>query len=227
LLRLWFFGFELRSEIAVVENTVHFILHDPAVFRNFLAVRSFDHTTYTHCVDVYVYSIALAERLGVEEASDLQVLGTGALLHDIGKSRIDKSILNKNGPLSGDEWTIVRKHPIDGVEMLRKAGGVADDSYAVVSQHHERCDGSGYPEGLTKDKIHLYGRISGIVDVFRRHDIAAGFPGRCGKLQGVPHHEGPDAQRTRSSHLPRVRASHGAIDGTLRIGLPALLDAPV
>jgi HD-GYP domain-containing protein (c-di-GMP phosphodiesterase class II) len=50
--------------------------------------------------------------------------------------------------------------------MLRKAGGVADDSYAVVSQHHERCDGSGYPEGITNDKIHLYGRISGIVDVF-------------------------------------------------------------
>ena len=156
----------IRRSVKLVENTIGFILRDAATFDSFLTVRSFDYTTYTHCVNVYVFSVVLAHRLGVEKPDELQVFGTGALLHDIGKSQIDKRILNKNGPLSGEEWAIVKKHPAEGVELLRKAGGVPDGSYAVVSQHHERCDGSGYPEGLTQDKIHLYGRISAIVDVF-------------------------------------------------------------
>jgi putative nucleotidyltransferase with HDIG domain len=156
----------VRRTGKLVENTVDFVLRDPAAFNSFLAVRSHDYYTYTHCVNVFVFSVALAERMGVEEASDLHVLGTGALLHDIGKSQIDKSILNKKGPLSKDEWTIIRKHPEYGVEVLNKAGGVPDECAAVVAQHHERCDGSGYPQGLTRDKIHMYGRVAAIVDVF-------------------------------------------------------------
>jgi putative nucleotidyltransferase with HDIG domain len=156
----------VRRTGKLVENTVDFILRDQAAFSSFLAVRSHDYYTYTHSVNVYVFSVALAERLGVEKADDLKALGTGALLHDIGKSRIDKSILNKSGPLSGDEWTLIRKHPDYGVEILRKAGGVPEECYAAVRQHHERCDGSGYPEGVTKKEIHLYGRVSAIVDVF-------------------------------------------------------------
>jgi len=156
----------IRRTGKLVENTVDFILRDPAAFNSFLAVRSHDYYTYTHSVNVYVFSVALAERLGVEKTSDLHLLGTGALLHDIGKSRVDKSILNKNGPLTADEWKIIKKHPDYGVEILHKAGGVPEECYIVVKQHHERCDGSGYPEGLTKKKIHMYGRVAAIVDVF-------------------------------------------------------------
>jgi putative nucleotidyltransferase with HDIG domain len=156
----------VRRTGKLVENTVDFILRDSAAFKSFLAVRSHDYYTYTHSVNVYVFSVALAERLGVGEASNLQALGTGALLHDIGKSKIDKNILNKSGPLSGDEWTLIKKHPDYGVEILREAGGVSEECYAAVRQHHERCDGSGYPDGVAKDEIHMYGRVSAIVDVF-------------------------------------------------------------
>jgi len=156
----------IRRSMKLVENTIGFILRDAATFSSFLTVRSFDYTTYTHCVNVYVFSVVLGHRLGVEKPDDLKVFGTGALLHDIGKSQIDKSILNKKGPLSEDEWKIIRQHPEHGVEVLNKAGGVSDECAAVVAQHHERCDGSGYPKGLTRDKIHMYGRVAAIVDVF-------------------------------------------------------------
>jgi len=156
----------IRRSETLVKSTLDFVLRDEAAFSGFLAVRSHDYYTYTHCVNVCVFCVALARKVGVEEMSELLVLGTGALLHDIGKSSIDKSILNKKGPLTEEEWVIMKRHPVRGVEILREAGGVPDGSYAVVYQHHERCNGSGYPEGLPGEKIHRYGKLAGIVDVF-------------------------------------------------------------
>jgi putative nucleotidyltransferase with HDIG domain len=156
----------LRRSEKLASNTVEFVLRDEAAFRSFLAVRSHDYYTYTHCVNVCVFCVALAQRLGVDEMSDLRSLGMGALLHDIGKSLIDKKILNKNGPLTKNEWVLIKRHPVDGVKILGEAGSVPEGSRAVVKQHHERCDGSGYPDGLRGEKIHPYGRLSAIVDVF-------------------------------------------------------------
>jgi putative nucleotidyltransferase with HDIG domain len=156
----------IRRSEKLVESTVDFILRDEAAFRNFLKVRSYDYYTYTHSVNVYVFSVALAQRAGIHEMSDLLVLGTGSLLHDIGKSLIDKRIISKSGPLTDEEWVIIKKHPAYGVNILRETGGVSEESYAVVSQHHERCDGSGYPGGLRAAEIHPYAKVSAIVDVF-------------------------------------------------------------
>ena len=156
----------IRRSEKVVESTVGFILRDETAFKSFLAVRSYDYYTYTHCVNVCVFCVALAQKLELADASELKVLGTGALLHDIGKSLVDRSIVNKEGPLTDEEWAIIKKHPVHGVDILRKEGGIPEESYAVVSQHHERCDGSGYPEGLSGEKINRYGKLSAIVDVF-------------------------------------------------------------
>ncbi len=157
----------IRRSEQLVLNTVGFVLRDESAFRNLLAVTSYDYQTYTHSVNVYVYCVALAQRAGVAETSDqLVVLGTGALLHDIGKSLIDRRIVTKRGPLNEEEWAIIKRHPGYGVEILHETGGIPEDGYAVVSQHHERCDGSGYPEGLRAATIHPYAKVAAVADVF-------------------------------------------------------------
>jgi len=156
----------IRRSEELVRNTVDLVLQDEAAFRNFLKVRSYDYYLYAHSVNVCVFSVALAQRMELCKPSDLIVLGTGALLHDIGMSRVDKSITLKRGPLNQEEWGIVKKHPAYGVEILQEVGGVPEESYVVVSQHHERCDKSGYPQGLPAEKIHPYAKVSAIADVF-------------------------------------------------------------
>ena len=160
-------GENIRRSEQLVLNTVGFVLRDESAFRNLLAVTSYDYQTYTHSVNVYVYCVALAQKAGVAETADqLVVLGTGALLHDIGKSLIDRSIITKNGPLNEEEWAIIKKHPVYGVEILRETGGIPKEGYAVVNEHHERCDGSGYPAGLRAKRIHPYAKVAAVADVF-------------------------------------------------------------
>ncbi len=159
-------GKSIRRCEKLVRNTVEFVMRDAKAFRNLLTVTSYDYHTYTHSVNVFVFCVALAQRLGMTKRSDLFVLGTGALLHDIGKSLIDKSIITKRGLLNDKEWAIIKKHPAYGAEILRETGGIPEESYAVVLQHHERCDGSGYPERLARESIHYYAKLSAVADVF-------------------------------------------------------------
>jgi putative nucleotidyltransferase with HDIG domain len=159
-------GKSIRRCEKLVRNTVEFVMRDDKAFKNLLTVTSYDYHTYTHSVNVFVFCVALAQRMGMKKKSDLFVLGTGALLHDVGKSLIEKSIIAKRGLLNDREWAIIKKHPIYGVEILRETGGIPEESYAVVVQHHERCDGSGYPEGLSEDRIHYYAKLSAVADVF-------------------------------------------------------------
>jgi putative nucleotidyltransferase with HDIG domain len=159
-------GDNIRRGEKLVVNTVDLILRDDRAFRGLLAVTSYDYYTYTHSVNVCVFCVALAQRVGLCDKADLQILGTGALLHDVGKSIIDKNIIAKKGPLNEEEWAIIKKHPIYGVEVLRKSSTIPEESYSIVNQHHERLDGSGYPEGLNKNTIHIYAKIAAIADVF-------------------------------------------------------------
>jgi putative nucleotidyltransferase with HDIG domain len=178
-------GKNIRRGEKLVVNTVDFILRDDRAFRSLLAVTSYDYYTYTHSVNVCVYSIALAHRLGVGGKSDIKMLGTGALLHDVGKSIIDKDIINKKGPLNDDEWQVIRKHPVYGVELLRKSGKVPEESYVIVNQHHERCDRTGYPEGRPVDKIHPYARVSAIADVFDALTTKRAYKGAVGSFAAL------------------------------------------
>ncbi|MFH1739441.1 MAG: HD-GYP domain-containing protein [bacterium] len=157
----------LRKSQQVIAPIVSLILEEEEAARSLISLTSHDYYTYTHSVNVCLFAIALTEEIfqGVER-ENLERLGSAFLLHDIGKRNIPNEILNKNGPLNDDEWEIMRRHPQLGCEILEENGYLTDEAEIVVLQHHERFDGSGYPNRLNGDDIHIYSKICCMADVF-------------------------------------------------------------
>ncbi|MEP0828019.1 MAG: HD domain-containing protein, partial [bacterium] len=112
------YGENIQRSKTMVENQVGFILRGQEAFHSLLRISSFDYYTYTHSVNVCTFAIALAQQLGRKDEQYLHDLGIGALLHDVGKSKISERILNKRTALSPMEFEIMKKHPKWGVEIL-------------------------------------------------------------------------------------------------------------
>ncbi len=160
------YGENIRRSKELVGNTVGYILHGREAFLNLLKITSFDYYTYTHSVNVCTFSIALAQQLGMKDKTFLHDLGTGALLHDVGKSKISDRVLNKQSALTPYEFEIVKQHPKWGIEILTETDELSSSSYYPVLQHHERGDRSGYPNGLDLEEMHVSSRIVSIADSF-------------------------------------------------------------
>lgn len=124
-----------------------------------------DGELYHHSVNVALFALGVAIGMGLTE-SQMVDLGVGALLHDIGKLRIPEVILKKPGRLTDEEFEHMKLHTTYGYQVLRESGDLSTTSTLVALEHHERVDGTGYPRGLRGDEIHLYGRITGLVDVY-------------------------------------------------------------
>jgi HD-GYP domain-containing protein (c-di-GMP phosphodiesterase class II) len=124
-----------------------------------------DAYTGNHSKDVVDLALAVGARLGLD-AEQIRRLEFGALLHDIGKIAVPKEILHKPAALTEDEWTIMRRHTVEGQLMLESVGGVLADAGAVVRSSHERWDGGGYPDGLAGDAIPIEARICAACDAF-------------------------------------------------------------
>jgi putative nucleotidyltransferase with HDIG domain len=148
------------------QSTVFYILNEEGSFQNLLRLMSFDYTTYSHSVNVCTFALALAQYIGINDEYELNAIGTGALLHDIGKTKISESILQKRAALTTQEMILIKRHPEWGVELARSTDLIPKDAYYPIIQHHEREDGSGYPHGLCSKDIHIYGKITAIADVF-------------------------------------------------------------
>lgn len=118
-----------------------------------------------HCLNTSILAIAFGKHIGLSEV-DLNMLGQGAMLHDIGKMRILPAVLDKPGKLSEEELQVVRKHPIDGEAVLKLTKQLPDKALEVVRSHHERLDGKGYPDGLSGDAVPLAAMIVGLVDAY-------------------------------------------------------------
>ncbi|MFH2035769.1 MAG: HD domain-containing phosphohydrolase [Candidatus Zixiibacteriota bacterium] len=159
-------GENIKRSQAFVESTVTYLINGKNTFHNLLKVMSYDYYIYTHSVNVCTFSLALAKYIGIKNARELNLIGTGALLHDVGKTSVPDKILNKRGPLNEEEMNIIRKHPQWGADILGSTAIIMIDSNHPVLQHHERIDGSGYPNGSLNNDIHLYSRIVMIADVF-------------------------------------------------------------
>ena len=152
----------------LVTATIDAILADLAAAGDavleFAALQSASAYTYTHSVNVCVYSLLVARSLGYAPR-DLRVVGAGALLHDVGKL-LCADICCKPGPLDEEERVRVRQHPQDGFEMLRRHHELHLFVAHMAFQHHERMDGSGYPRGLRGEQILPCARIVAVVDAY-------------------------------------------------------------
>lgn len=153
-----------RSEVWV-SNAAEFIIKNTIGFKNIMEVISRDYHTCTHSVNVAMLGLLFAKYLGFE-SDDMHSFGTGLLLHDIGKILIGQEIMNKTEKLNNEEFEKIKRHVELGVNILIQNGGSANVTYLTIIQHHEKCNGKGYPGGLKGNEIHKYGKISSIIDVY-------------------------------------------------------------
>ncbi|MBU8933317.1 MAG: HD domain-containing protein [candidate division Zixibacteria bacterium] len=160
------YGENIQRSSELVTSTVGYILQGRDAFLNLMAISSFDYYTYTHSVNVCTFSVALAQQLGCKDEQSLNQLGVGALLHDIGKSKVPDRILHKRAPLNNTEFEIMKKHPQWGTDLLAESDHLAPTSHYPVLQHHERGEGQGYPNGLKLSEMHFYSQIVAICDTF-------------------------------------------------------------
>jgi response regulator RpfG family c-di-GMP phosphodiesterase len=128
------------------------------------AVEQRDHQTAGHCERLAFVSVALGMALGLERAS-LLALYRGGFLHDVGKVGIPDSIMFKPGPLTADEWVTMRSHSARGEEICRHLSSLAP-VLPIIRHHHEKWDGSGYPDGLRGAQIPLLARIVQVADIY-------------------------------------------------------------
>jgi putative nucleotidyltransferase with HDIG domain len=149
----------------MVNGILDEILEDEKVFSSLLKVTSYDYYTYSHCVNVSVYALGLGKYLGLSE-QDLAVLGQAAILHDIGKSKIDPKIINKKDRLTDEEYDKIKEHPKYGYELMSKYKGTDERILFGIRHHHEKFDGKGYPDKLKGNEIHLFAQIVAIADIF-------------------------------------------------------------
>jgi HD-GYP domain-containing protein (c-di-GMP phosphodiesterase class II) len=142
-----------------------------SVFRNrdamgWLAhMKSKDDYLYTHSLAAAVWALAFGRHLGLDKET-LKSIGTGAMLLDVGKTRLPTELLRKPETPSAEEWKLIRAHVDEGIALLREAPDVDERVVTMIATHHERFDGSGYPHNLKGDEIPLLGRIAGIVDCY-------------------------------------------------------------
>ncbi len=128
-------------------------------------VRSVHEYTYYHCINVSMISKLIGEWIKLGKAEQ-NLLAQAGMLHDIGKVKIPLSILNKPDALNDDELLIMKTHPILSYRLIENIPHINEDVKKAVLMHHERCDGSGYPVGLKREKIPLFAKILSIADIF-------------------------------------------------------------
>ncbi len=150
---------------SMVQNTCKFLYEQRDFLQYLMRVTSYDYYTYTHSVNVFVFTMALGRRVFPKERVKNE-FGVGALLHDIGKSMVDPAIINCTGKLSPEQLVIMRKHPIYSHEILAEKKDIHPVSLDMARHHHERIDGDGYPDGLRGDDVSPEVRVLTIADVF-------------------------------------------------------------
>jgi putative nucleotidyltransferase with HDIG domain len=154
---------ELRHNLIPVIQEV--AANHPPLFALVAALQAKEDYTRRHHLAVGILSHVLGQYLGLEN-KELRQLTTAALLHDVGKMLIPEQLLHKTDKLTPEERDWMQRHTVLGFNMLRETIGVTHRQALVALQHHERMDGSGYPFGLTKERIDLFSRIVAVADMF-------------------------------------------------------------
>ncbi len=157
-------GDNIARSREVSDNIIKFSLSDPSSIPTLLSLSSHNYYTFTHCVNVAVFGIGLWEFIGLGSSDDLREFALGSILHDVGKTEIGDEILNKPGKLTDEEFDLIKSHPHKGYELMK--GEISDVALDVILHHHEKYDGTGYPEKLAGDDISDNAKVAIIADVY-------------------------------------------------------------
>lgn len=156
---------ELDQVEPVVQNITESILRNPGALVGLLRIKNKDDYTFLHSVSVCTLLVAFCRSRNI--AADVtHQAGLGGLLHDTGKALVPDAILNKPGPLTDEEFAIIKRHPLDGYEILKKSPEVGPIPLDITLHHHERRDGSGYPGKQANEEISELAQMAAIVDVY-------------------------------------------------------------
>ena len=156
---------EMEKIEPVVERMVDSIFTDQDALLPLARLKQHDSYTFQHSVSVCALMTAFARTLEVPREK-IREIAIGALLHDVGKARVPDEILNKPGKLTDAEFDRMKNHVVQSKIILMATPGISPIALDVAAQHHERFDGTGYPNKLAGDQISLYGRMGAIVDVY-------------------------------------------------------------
>jgi HD-GYP domain-containing protein (c-di-GMP phosphodiesterase class II) len=158
----------LRRVKRAVQSIVDQVLHDESSMLGMTQLRDYDEYTFTHSVNVCIFSIVLGQKLGLSKLQ-LYELGLSALFHDIGKQRVAAEIVNKPGALTEEEWREMQRHPVEGLLELFSMRGLSEVPYRamlIAYEHHMKSDLSGYPRNRRPRTPRLFSRIVATVDGF-------------------------------------------------------------
>jgi putative nucleotidyltransferase with HDIG domain len=150
---------------SMIDNLAQAVVHNRSALMALTALKDYDDYTFTHMVNVSILTMAQARGLGIDGPL-LREIGLAALMHDIGKVRTPSEILNKPDKLTDEEFTIMRRHVVDGAEILRGTPEIPSLAPIVAFEHHLRLDGTGYPLGVTRPTLNLATMLCGIADVY-------------------------------------------------------------
>lgn len=153
------------NAMPLVDEIASSVMRNPGALIGLARLKTVDDYTYMHSVAVCALMIALARQMGMNDEQTREA-GLAGLLHDIGKMAVPAHILNKPGQLSNDEFLAIKEHPTAGWRMLKEGQGVGEIALDVCLHHHEKMDGSGYPDRLPGEQISIFARMGAVCDVY-------------------------------------------------------------
>jgi HD-GYP domain-containing protein (c-di-GMP phosphodiesterase class II) len=157
---------DARPVMLLAEKVVKQFLKDKNLLFNCSLIKSSSNENlYHHALNVCILAVNIAISTGYNYDQTLEI-GVGALLHDIGMIFVGPDIRYKAGPLTAEEFSLIQKHPLDGLFPISKIKGLPEAVEYIIYQHHEREDGSGYPKARKRERMHRYARIVALADVF-------------------------------------------------------------
>jgi putative nucleotidyltransferase with HDIG domain len=156
---------DVDSIVPTVEGIIDSIFRNQDALLPLAHLKKPDEYTFHHSVSVCALLVAFGRSLKLSKEVLLD-LALGGILHDIGNTNISETLINKPGKYSDEEFAAMKAHVAEGVKLVSALEGISPIVIQVISEHHERLDGSGYPEGKAGKEISIYGQMAGIVDVY-------------------------------------------------------------
>jgi len=150
---------------SMVDSLAQAVAQNRTALLALTALKNYDNYTFTHMVNVSILTMGQARGLGIEGGL-LREFGLAALMHDIGKVKTPNEVLNKPGKLTDEEFEILKRHTVDGAEILKNTPEIPALGPVVAFEHHLRSDGTGYPVGTIRPQLNLATTLCGIADVY-------------------------------------------------------------